>query len=234
MGSSTYRVFEKQDNRRFKLEVILSVVIGLVILGGATYVLLDLNRNPDVIDDSENVAVLGEFESDIERYASFETDRYTLELPEDWVQVNNPEKLINRKRYYPDRFQGVERDDVGKWLEVYYGDDLPDMVLDRVLSISASGSTVTVGSISPRCSEFTESVGNLDGTESVTTWQDLSFVCSMNSVTNVIGAFETTSDLGAFLKGEQTQDNYLFVFGDHSSKPNNNSFQRIMRTFKVK
>ncbi len=228
-----YRIDERADSRRIKPEIWLSGVLGLVIVSLLGYALLDLMRNPSEIDNSENEAILGEFKGTQADFVGVEGETYSVEIPGDWTQVNSPEQLIDRKKYYPDRYTGVTREDLGQWLDVYY-QKLPPIKLDRVLPITAAGSGVIPDSVSPRCKEYTESVGNLDGVRSYGEWEGLEFICTMNTVTNVVGAFESTPQEGIFLEGSNTKGDYLFVYRDHSSRPDNDLFVRILRSFEAK
>ncbi len=228
-----YQFGQRADQRRIKPEVWLTGFIALVLVGVLGYVFYDLNKNPDTIDDSANQAILGEFQGTQAKFVRVEGETYSIEIPEDWTQVNSPEQIIARKRFYPDRYTGVEREDVGKWLDIYY-QELPEIVLDRAVPIEVLGNTVVPGPVSPRCKDFTESVGNLDGVESVTTWEELTFTCTMNTVTNVVGAFKNTPERGVFVEGANTEGRYLFVYGDHSSRIDNSTFVRMLRSFEAK
>lgn len=230
----TYRADRSAaDSRRLRPEIMITAIVITLGIGMFAFIVQDLRRNPDLIDDSNNEAILGEFKSNIERFATVETEYFTVDVPESWVRVNDPEKIINRIRYYPVRYQGVDKGDVGKSLEIYRN-SLPELKLDRALDILANGSKVTVGSISPRCLGFTENIKDYPGGGSPATWNNSNFICTLNSVTNVIGAFETKPSQGVFLKGDNTQGSYLFVYTDHSSSEDNSKFQRMLGTFKAK
>ena len=229
-----YTAGQRSSNRRVTPAAWAALFVGLFLVGVVGYALVDLWRNQTAVDNSNNEAILGEFQGTQPDFVRVHGETYSIEIPEDWAQVNSPELLINRQRYYPDRFTGVAREDIGKRLDVYVGESLPDIAFDRALPIDVLGGAILPGSISPRCLDFTESVGNLDGIESRTQYDGTEFLCTMNTVTNVIGAIQTTATQGVYIEGDRTAERYLFVYQDHSSRIDNSLFIRILETFQAK
>lgn len=195
--------------------------------------LFDLNRNPEQIDESQNDAILGEFISTIEEFKTVETDKYSMRIPEDWVKVNRPEIIENGQRYYPDRYQGVTRENVGRWIDVYI-DDIPNLVIDKAVKIEANGAFMRVGSISPQCNSFTELLISGQKEPTPTVWEGISFRCSMTENSNNIAAIESRTESGVRLAGEKTDAKYMFYFSDRGSSQDNTIFQDILNSFQAK
>ena len=214
-------------------EVLFSLLMVTMFFGGLAFVLFDLNRNPEQIDESQNDAILGEFVSDIEEFKTVETDKYSMRIPADWVKVNRPEIIVNGKRYYPDRYQGVTRENVGRWVDVYTT-DLPDLVADKVVKVEANGAFMRVGSISPQCQSFTELEVEGQKEPTITEWDGLTFRCSMTLNSNNIVSVETSTSEGVSLAGDKSQDDYLFFFSDRGSSQDNTILQDILNSFQAK
>jgi hypothetical protein len=235
-----YSAYEQQDRRRVRPEVVFSAALVFFFLVGMGFVFFDLSRHPDITDESNNKAILGEFVSSQDEYKTIETDDYTVDVPIDWVQVNSPQVLINGTYYYPDRFQGVTGSDLGRWFEVYKK-KLPDAPVDKVLNVEPRGDSLIVGSISPQCRSFVITEDNkkpVDNSYTRATWdaEKMEFLCTMGESTNVIAAFtpKSTTVNGVVLESSTKAARYLFIFGDHGSREDNSIFQQILRSFKLK
>ena len=98
MARRIYSAHERIEGRRLRPEVALTLFLVTIFFGGLAFVLFDLNRNPEQIDESQNDAILGEFISTIEEFKTVETDKYSMRIPEDWVKVNRPEIIENGQR----------------------------------------------------------------------------------------------------------------------------------------
>lgn len=232
--NSTYNAYEQQGKKKFRKGLFFSVSIVLLFTLGLGYIVFDLVVNPGVIDETENQAILGEFKSTIDKYKTVDAEKFTLEIPGDWVEVNRPELIENGSRYYPVRYQGVTGQDVGRRIDIYEA-VIPDIAVERILSIADNyQSTFTVGSVSPNCSSFSEKID--DRRQPVpTTWEDRTFRCSLSTSRNSVAAVRTSIKEGVTLVGgESGSIKYLVVYTDHGSHVDNEIFVRILKSFKAK
>ena len=234
MARKIYSATERIEERRLRPEVALALILITFFFGGLAFVLFDISQNPERIDESNNNAILGEYVSQIEEFKTVETDNYSMRIPADWVNVNRPEIIVNGQRYYPDRYQGVTGENVGRWIDVYEGAELPNLAADKALKISANGAFLSVGAISPQCVSFTDLVVEDQNEPTQTTWEGVDFLCSMTRSANNLVAVETETTRGVDLVGDKTQGKYLFFFADRGSSQDNTIFQEILNSFRIK
>ncbi len=232
--TSQYKYFQKKDTRQFKPKIILPILAILVLMGVMGAVIVDLSKNPNVVDESNNQVVLGEFVSTLDEYKTIDTKYFKVDIPKDWKHVNAPEIIIEGKRYYPQRFQGVSGNNIGRKLDVYM-DKIPKMPVERVLKVlSDGGQTPSIGSVSSNCSEFTKPKDQ-SFSPVETKWEDISFTCSMSESQNNIASVASSQQSGVVLKGKKEGPHtYLFIYTDHGSMMNNDIFPKIMHTFIAK
>ena len=234
MSRRHYRIDQKPDNRKIRFEILIAAVLLIAIVVGGTYIFFDLNRSDVVIDNSGNRAILGTVESD-EFYKRVDNEYYQMKIPTDWKKINNPEVIVNGTKYYPERYQGVEGEHVGRRLDVYREEIPYQLGIDKVVKVSAVGSEIVTVKTSPQCYKFTDFPYVESGDDHPSEWEGIPFMCMSSQITNVLGAIEFTQRDGVVLDSPNygTQK-YFLVYMDHGSRLDNSIFYNILESFRVK
>lgn len=234
MSRRHYIIDQKQDARKVRFEILIAAVLFLAITIGGAYIFFDLNRSDVVIDNSGNRAILGTVESD-EFYKRVENEYYEMKIPTDWKKINNPEVIINGTKYYPERYQGVEGEHVGRRIDVYREEIPFQLGIDKVVKVSAIGNKIVPTKTSPQCYKFTEFPAVESGDDHPSEWEEIPFMCMTSQITNVLGAIEFTQEDGVVLDSENfgTQ-RFFLVYMDHGSRLDNSIFYNILESFRAK
>lgn len=229
-----YRIDKGQDYRKIRLEVLVASMLSIGLIVGGAFVIFDLNKNKVVIDESKNKAILGSVEPYEDPFKLYETNFYKVKVPSDWKQVNNPELIINGRKFYPERYQGVSGDHVGRRLDIYR-DSIPNQLgIDKVVAVVVSKNKIEPIKTSPQCYKFTTFPKEQPGDNYPSQWEGIDFTCMTSEITNVLGAVEKTQDIGARLFTEFGTTNYLLVYTDHGSRLDNSIFYDILKSFEAK
>lgn len=235
LRGSTYRSDLPQGRPKKRLGSALAFLLILIFVAIAVFVVLDLLKNPTKIDESNNKAVIGEVTTKKGAYRTVETTDYKMDIPEDWVHVNRPQRIFEEgKRYYPDKYQGVEGESNGRWIEVYKN-AIPLIPTERVIEVTASGDRLSTGEISPLCSTFVQPpAGMATGHDIPAEWNNLEFLCRQTNSGNSIAAVQTSVKDGYLIEGEKTSNKYLLVFADNGLNQDNSIFIEIIKSFRAK
>jgi len=232
-----YKIDKSQDFRKFRIEVVVSVLLAVALVIGLTFVLYDLYRNKNtVIDDSGNQAILSSVGSLEEEFTLHEREKYSIKVPADWRRINNPEVLSDHSRYYPDRYQGTTGDHIGRMVDVYIDDIPADLGIDKVVSVSPSSNGVVAGELSQQCYKFTDFPEGKAGNTFPSEWeeQNITFSCKTSKITNIVGAIESEQRTGIRLPTEAGDTNFFIVFTDHGSSLDNSIFFKVLDGFRTK
>jgi len=231
-----YKASEKMERRKIRLDVVFALFFVILFVGGGGYIIYDLNLNRTQIDDSQNRPIHSEVLSSNIKYKTVENDDYTLRIPEDWEEINRPQRIFEEGiRYYPYKYQGFEGDSAGRWLEVYV-DRIPVIPVEKIVEVEAQSDRLAVGEFSPQCIDIvdydTQKYNRNADVEGE--WGDLSFECRLSTIGNTIAAVETDAKKGYTFSVSGKKKTYLLVFADHGSSEDNTIFRSILESFRSK
>ena len=162
----------------------------------------------------------------------FDEPGFTIKLPSDWQLVTHLTQPYNLYR-----FQGTNKTNSGRILEVYQ-DVIPvNFAVNRVIQVEASGSQVSaIGSVSDNCADFTKGTKAPNAYGVLAKWQGADFLCDIdNTQRNVVG----TSAQGGLNKvvvtgASGTPHPFFFTYADHAINANYGPFYSALTTFTVK
>lgn len=135
---------------------------------------------------------------------------YTMQLPNDWKQLS-----VNKDSRYSSTEWQLQSGGKNRWLTLYT-DRLPtDTAFNRILPVTTKDNTITAGTLSDNCSNFTTKISDTN-LKTPSKWQKANFLCDLSNATdNVIGVSDRTSgtalSLTGITKGTHT---YMFVYTD--------------------
>ena len=222
------------DRRRFKpgrLAVALTIIF-LVVLAVLIYRDLTKQSTPTVTGPVQT----NEVKSRLSTYVDFEENAFIVKLPADWQKVAKTEVIVNAKRYYPYRFQGIGQESVGRSVDIYL-DEIPgSLAVSKVLltEVTPDSTALVTQEISPQCYKYTNFPADSLGEPYATNWQGHKFICDTSKDTNTVAAIAGNLSDGVELIGGAKKQKLLLVYTDHGSAQNNSIFKDIVQGFRLR
>jgi hypothetical protein len=233
--SKHYRIDKSQDFRKVRTEVVVASLIVIFLVVGVAYVIFDLSKSKPVIDNSKNEAILGTVSATTDSYTTRETKWYEVKVPADWKRVSNPEIITEGHRYYPDRYQGVTGDNVGRRVDIYVNSIPAGLGIDKVVAVKTVGNRIIPIETSPQCYAFTDVSKENPVDYYASEWKGIQFTCMTSRITDVLGAIERNQTEGIVLDSDSAGTvKFFLVYTDSSSRMNNSIFYEILKSFKAK
>lgn len=222
------------DGRRVRMEVVVSVLVIILIVVAFVYILIDLRRSGQNIDNSKNSVATSRIESTDLEYETYTQSTYVVDLPVGWKKINSPEIIIDGQRYYPDRFQGVEDSQVGRRLDVYLN-SLPGLLpVTKLLEVNVMENEIIPKTISTSCLNFTDVPEGGEASQYPSEWQNHKFICRPSGSANTVAAVNNDLGDGIVLNNENTSGRFLIIWQDHGSQEDNSIFFKLLETFKLR
>jgi len=231
-----YSSDRSQDLRRLRPEIVVFVVLTLLFALIIVVVYLDLNKRELAIDNSKNQEVLSTFNDNIYPYKTVETSKFSVDIPEPWIRITDPEIRLSGKTYYPVRYQGVDGREVGRRVDVYV-DEIPvKLPINKLLTVEVRSNThISAKLLSPQCYTFTKHPLTQKGEAFDSSWMGHSFTCLTARQSNTISIAQDHYRDGVVLDGQDGASHVVtFAFTDHSGNANNAIFNRIVESFRLK
>jgi len=230
-----YSADKSSDLRKVKPEIIVFVMLIIVFFGVIIYIYLDLNKNNLTVDNTKNQEVLGVYEVETYPYRTVETNDFKVDIPEPWIRIVNPEIRISGKTFYPVRFQGVEKSEVGRRIDIYFDTFPAKLPANKILTVEVNNSSISSKLLSPQCYTFTKFPDTQKGEPFDTSWMGHNFTCLTARQSNTIVAVENNFIDGIVLeRPDGSLHTVMFSFTDHSGNSNNAIFNRILESFRLK
>lgn len=177
-----------------------------------------------------------EVKSRLSTYIDFEETAFIVKLPADWQKVAKPEVIVNAKRYYPYRFQGIGEASVGRSVDIYL-DQIPgSLAVSKVLlaEVTSDSTALITQEISPQCYKYTDFPADRLGEPYATDWQGRKFICNTSKETNTVAAIAGNLSDGVELTNGTKKQKLLLVYTDHGSAQNNSIFKDIVQGFRLR
>lgn len=219
-----YHIKKRKDHRRFTpLSVFITVVV-LAVVGLLLFVWLSSRGGATVIDTTKNKPISGTILPADASYNTVEDGRFTLKLPEEWIE----EERVKNERYDYVTYVADDKNTTGRELTVYVGSQHKLDPLTKIVPVKVVDEKIVPENISPQCSTFTD-FADENAIETQALWDGIKFPCSPNKITNYIGAGTVESGYGFIQKGSL----FYLRFTDHSARPDNSIFLNILRSFEA-
>lgn len=223
-----------KNNRRKFLIVLVCLVLFFGIIGGFVYA--DL-RNQSKSSLAGKIRLLSQPENNKEGRTLIEEPNFKFDLPMDWKETSRNDKAI----YTSINWQATKKGQENRYLTIYM-DRIPiDMPINRLVTVTVHGNTLSYGDVSDNCANFTVGgtfdvnvAANLKPT--ITKWDKVDFICNLPGVIdNVVG----TGSLGTVNSTEVTGPNkglhkYFFVYTDRNLQPEYSIFYDVLSSFVAK
>jgi hypothetical protein len=188
MSSPQYHYGHKPAKRRPRKALVV-LVCSLMLVGLAVGIIYaDLRKHVSSGVEGES-KIVNQVLSDSINQITIDEPNYTLELPSDWKETS---RNVNNT-YISITWQATTKTKDNRWLTLYM-DKIPfDTPVNRLVAVSAQGSTLKFSDVSDNCANFT--VGGTFNTSIATTlkptltkWNKVDFICNLPEVTdNEIG-----------------------------------------------
>lgn len=209
---------------------ILTVVITLLIVGSGAYAYIFFTSDTEAsIQNSPTKLTTRTIASPAETNLRFDEEAFAFSLPKEWKKIGQQSTGPYRKYSYQSGLKNAEN----RYLDVYI-DALPlNMAVNKAVAVRSEGSTLSHGTVSDNCTEFTTKGSALIAPAK---WDGVDFLCDMDATgRNVIG----TSAAGSINKVELTNAGFtkhmfFFVYTDHNFNPDYGIFYDFLDSFSVK
>ena len=222
--------------KKKKWDLVIGALVILFIIGAYLLLRAENKSNSFTVDESNNAPQTSVVGVKGQQVTTIDNELFKLNLPGDWEEWK--EEGGHSGGVY--RYKALGFKDNGRSLEVYVN-SLPkeeDLRMTYLLPIrpAQNGLSVDLGELSEHCKGFAP-LDREDHTLNVIRawWKEIEFDCDVQPYINIVGtASYDDSYLVPLGTKKDDQDRFFFHFTDHSSKPNNNVFTEIMRSFVAK
>jgi len=156
---------------------------------------------------------------------------YTFNLPEFWRQTKVESSTVQNSVTW----QSFESGATNRYLTIYT-DPIPSTyAVNLELPLEAHGSTLSFGSISANCANFTNTPTK-SAVPVLAKWENVDFYCnSPDFVDNQVGTGTIGSINSIELTGPQTgTHHFFFLYIDRNNTPDYTIFYSILNSFQVK
>lgn len=221
--------------RRTRVFIVLGIsVLVIGIIGGLVYLDIHKNTNKTVSGESHTVVqALDENTSSL----SIDQPTYTMELPEDWKQVDHQDTRYEHSTTW----KSTKSHEDNRFLKVYVDIIPTTKSVNRLLPVSPDASKgLTTGDVSPSCHTFTQGGSQLAAqaqqlADAPAKYQNIDFICNRARITaNEVGTSSTEGVNTVTIKGSAGSHKYFFLFTDNNIQPNFTIFTDALRSFKAK
>lgn len=228
--SSPYRVGERKHSHK-RLYIWLGSFLSVLVLGSVIGIRF-LHADTHIGDTPAPVTRTITY--DTPNVQVFEGATFKISLPNTWKVM--PVSDTPTPTY---TWHGTDKKtgDDARWIDVYVDADLQTFSINRVVSVQANGTGLSVTSdVSDNCTNFTGTPVGAGHTYVQAKWQNIAFLCETGNYTrDVVGTVSpdglNTVNITGPTKGLH---HYLFVYTDNSSSANYKIFTDALKTFVAK
>ncbi len=230
--------YGRRPGRRRRTRIAIVLLISFAIIGGiATLVYMDITKNTKdtaVTGPGRTVAQSIDSNQDVLR---IDEPTFTMELPGTWKQVGRTVTVTENSITW----QGAKKGEDNRKLTLYVDVIPATLAVNKLLPVSASDNSLTVGDVSDNCATFTQK-GTLDAgkavanRDSVAKYKQIDFICDLAQVvqnktgTGSIDGINVVNVTGP-AKGKHK---YFFLFNDQNIQPNLSILTNALKSFKAK
>lgn len=232
----TYHYRKKHHHKRLKRYAKVVFITIAVVLMGWLAITLDILRNRSEPESTDNLSISQTVGDDVYKY-SVDEPTFSMVLPGDWEEVKRI-KLSNQTGIV---WQATRDKQANRYLTMYIDNLPPNIAVNRVIPLEATGEYFKLGNLSQPCHTFTVGgTANLAQanklTPRVSKWEDVDFICNLtNPLENQIGTSSKAGVNRVDITGDkQGKHSYFFVYTDHNKQPNDQIFLDALRSFKAK
>ena len=233
--SGKYR-YDHRTVKRQRYVAVAAMGCVLLLAGAIALVVLDLQKNSS--GQAEGTSrVVGQVVGDNAAKKTIDEPFYSLQLPGDWKETSR----TNNANEQSVTWTTTKKDDSQRSLQVFVDMIPATMPVNRMLPLTATGTTLTTGDVSENCATFTQG-GTLDVQKAVSLsptsarWQGVDFICNLpNVVDNQVGTSSRDGVNQITVTGAtKGTHKYFFLYIDRNIQPDYALFLDALTSFRAK
>ncbi len=232
--SNKYRYDHRSSKHKKRHAFIVLIISLLVIAILAITILYLINQNTKKIKNVSGPNVLvGQVTDNSSGSTSVINEPfYSFKLPITWHQTKTVSNAIQNSVTW----QSFAKDATNRFLTIYLNPIPATYPVNRELPIEAHGSTLSFGSISDNCADFSNAGTTKPLTPVLAKWQNVNFYCnSPNFVDNQVGTGTNGAINSVTLTGNSGgTHSYFFLYIDRNSSPDYSILYTILNSFQAK
>lgn len=205
--------------------VVASLVITVIYLIGQTTNKIKIVNGPNVL--------VGQISANPTNQSSLVSEpTYSFDLPEFWRETGS----VTSKVQNSITWQSFEKGATNRYLTIYT-DPLPTTYpVNLELPLEAHGSSISFGSLSGNCADFTNTTGPKSLVPVLAKWENVDFYCNVpNHVDNQVGTGTVGAINSVTVDGPLTgPHNFFFLYIDRNNTPDYSIFYSILDSFQAK
>lgn len=225
------RPARKHKKRHLLLILLISILVIAILVGAVYFLIKDSNKNnKSVSGPAVGSKTIVSSSSNLSQEINEPT--YKFELPTGWKQI----KQVSSPTEHSITWQSFIKDATNRYLTIYTSPIPTTYPVNRELPLESRGSTVSIGTLSDNCANFTNAGTPRTVVPVLAKWDNVSFYCNIpNFVDNQVG----TGTIGAINSINLTgpvngSQNYFFVYADRNVAPDYSIFYAILSSFQTK
>jgi hypothetical protein len=223
----------KNKKRHLFLVILISSVV-VIALAITVLILIDQTTKKIKTVNGPNELVGQITANPTNQVKTVQEPTYSFSLPQFWRQT----AVVSDKVQNSITWQSFEKDATNRYLTIYT-DPLPlTFPVNRELPLEAHGATLSFGSLSGNCADFTNT--NTTATRPLipilAKWENVTFWCNApSSVDNQVGTGTVGAINSVTLTGELTgTSHFFFLYIDRNNTPDYSIFYQILNSFQAK
>jgi hypothetical protein len=157
---------------------------------------------------------------------------YSFELPTDWRQIQS----VSNSAQNSITWESFEKDATNRYFTIYT-DPIPSTyAVNLELPLEAHGATISFGSLSGNCANFTNSGSPTPLVPVLAKWQNVNFYCnSPNFADNQVGTGSVGSINSVAVTGPVSGTrHYFFLYIDRNTNPDYSILYAMLDSFQAK
>jgi hypothetical protein len=232
--SNKYR-YDHRLRKNRKRHIFIVLVISLLVTAIlAITILLLLNQTTKKIKivsgPTEQVGVVTSNPASTTK--TIQEQNYSFSLPTEWKQIKQDSGLSQNSITW----QSFQPNATNRYITIYSEPIPATFPVNRELPLEAHGTSLSFGSLSDNCANFTSTNQNKSLVPVLAKWQEVDFYCnSPNFADNQIGTGTIGSVNSVTLVGPISgMKHYFFLYVDRNTSPDYSIFYSILNSFQAK
>jgi hypothetical protein len=216
------------------IHTVVTIVVTLALVGGGifTYIFF-MNDTEATIDNSKSRSrVVQTISSTDTTKQTISEASFTFNLPADWKRVSADLSGPYKKYTYQAGVKNAEN----RYLYIYADGQLPPtLAFNKAVSVHAEGQTMSHGSVSENCADFTTQTTPKQ-LQIKAKWEGVDFLCDMDATGRNVAGTSSTENLDQVVLTDTgfTPHRITILYEDNNANPDYNIFYGVLDSFSVK
>lgn len=231
--SNKYRYNQRSLRHKKRHAIIVTTTSLLTVTILAIALLYLINQTTKKINSVSGPSVLiGQISSNPNSYQQINEPDYSFNIPTGWRQI----KTVSNNLQNSITWESFIKYATNRYFTIY-SDPIPTSYsVNRELPLESHGATVSFGSLSDNCANFTNTGGTKSLVPVLAKWQEVEFYCnSPNFADNQVGTGSVGSINSVSVVGPMTgSHHYFFLYIDRNSSPDYSILYAMLNSFQAK